>query len=219
MEEQGDHICYWKDNLTVKASDSAATAVNIMLISSIPGLKPHNMSQYEVSMAVNMNHDMAGNPHYTTQQGLYVPNGPSRIKSENGSERSGSPHNADQNPRYPSQTPNYNASLAQQLTNSLRYTSPSANVPQQTQQQQLNGLMPHSFPQPTPDQSYQQQQSPLGGVSTPPQQDQNPTEPGRNSTGGSGLPKAFACSTCAKGFARRSDLARHGECNDRRTMT
>lgn len=23
-------------------------------------------------------------------------------------------------------------------------------------------------------------------------------------------PKAFACSTCAKGFARRSDLARHG---------
>lgn len=25
-----------------------------------------------------------------------------------------------------------------------------------------------------------------------------------------GAPKAFACSTCAKGFARRSDLARHG---------
>lgn len=24
-------------------------------------------------------------------------------------------------------------------------------------------------------------------------------------------PKAFACRTCAKGFARRSDLARHGE--------
>jgi hypothetical protein len=25
------------------------------------------------------------------------------------------------------------------------------------------------------------------------------------------VPKAFACSTCAKGFARRSDLARHGQ--------
>jgi len=32
---------------------------------------------------------------------------------------------------------------------------------------------------------------------------------GSRPAGGSGLPKAFACSTCGKGFARRSDLARH----------
>lgn len=34
-------------------------------------------------------------------------------------------------------------------------------------------------------------------------------------------PKAFACSTCAKGFARRSDLARHGQyrhCNSSRSL-
>jgi len=28
-------------------------------------------------------------------------------------------------------------------------------------------------------------------------------------------PKAYPCGTCGKGFARRSDLARHGKCHDK----
>ena len=43
----------------------------------------------------------------------------------------------------------------------------------------------------------------------------NPTDQynasGRNGSGGSESVKAFACTTCSKGFARRSDLARHGK--------
>lgn len=45
---------------------------------------------------------------------------------------------------------------------------------------------------------HQQQQAPVRG-------------PGRPSSGDPQT-KAFPCSTCGKGFARRSDLARHGEC-------
>lgn len=39
-------------------------------------------------------------------------------------------------------------------------------------------------------------------------QAENLSNPGR--TSGNEAVKAFACTTCSKGFARRSDLARHG---------
>lgn len=165
--------------------------------------------QYEVPISINMNHDMNGTPHFA-QQNLYVPNGNSRIKSENGSDRGVSPHTSADSSRYSSQTPQnhlgYN--LANTLTNGItginRYPSPS-----QQQQGNMIPMLQHSYhPNPNQDQSYQQAQ--LGAVQQAVQQDQASMDGGRASTGSAGLPKAFACSTCSKGFARRSDLARHG---------
>ncbi|KAF2765864.1 hypothetical protein EJ03DRAFT_345450 [Teratosphaeria nubilosa] len=141
--------------------------------------------------------------HYA-QQTLYVPNGNSRIKSENGSERGVSPHTSEHSSRYSSQTPNNHAMayLANQMQNGgvPRYPSP-------TMQQQGNmPLIQHSYHPNAVTDPYQQQ-TPMGAVQNSVVQDQSTPEGGRPS--GSGLPKAFACGTCQKGFARRSDLARH----------
>ena len=176
------------------------------------GVVNRNM-QYEVPLPITMNHDTSNTGHYA-QQNLYVPTSNSRIKSENGSERGVSPHPSDHSSRYSSQTPQNNnvayQQIAAQLQNGMRYPSPS-----QLPQQNGMSLLQHSYhPNATQDQTYQQQPTQMGAVQTPVQQtqsDQTQTEGGRTSTGSSGLPKAFACSTCSKGFARRSDLARHGE--------
>ena len=166
--------------------------------------------QYEVPMSMNLNHDMNGTSHFAPQN-LYVPNGNSRIKSETGSDRGVSPHTSAESSRYSSQTPQnqlgYN--LANTLQNGIssinRYPSPS-----QPQQNNLIPLLHPSYHNDTNgDQSYQQAQ--LGAVQQGVQQQQSPMDGGRASTGSAGLPKAFHCSTCNKGFARRSDLARHGK--------
>jgi len=166
--------------------------------------------QYDVPLPVNMNHDMSNPPHYASQN-LYVPNGTGRIKSENGSERGVSPHTSEQSSRYSSQTPQNGsmnfAQLATHLSNGIpRYPSPS-----QLQQQNGMPLIQHTYhPNAGNDPSYQQQAQ-MGAVQQPAQHDQSSLEGGRSSMG-SGLPKAFPCSTCPKAFARRSDLARHGMC-------
>ncbi|KXS94434.1 hypothetical protein AC578_3540 [Pseudocercospora eumusae] len=170
----------------------------------------HRNMQYEVPLPIAMNHDVAtSNGHYA--QNLYVPNGNNRIKSENGSERGVSPHTSDHSSRYSSQTPQNSVAyqqIAAQLTNGMRYPSPN-----QMQQNNNMPLLQHSFhPNTTQDQGYQTQAgATMGAVqqAVPQSTDQTAMDGGRASTGSSGLPKAFACSTCQKGFARRSDLARH----------
>ena len=123
------------------------------------------------------------------------------IKSENGSERRGSPDSPDDSSRY-STTP------AQQLqayhpmpsglqAGDMRYPSPS------NMQTPISMMNNGYVPAPTHPASY--------GQDAPQAQPQQAHQPGsRSASGDSGPPKAFACSTCGKGFARRSDLARHG---------
>jgi hypothetical protein len=164
----------------------------------------HPNMQYEVPMPLSMSHDMSGAPHYT-QQNLYVPNGASRIKTENGSDRGVSPHTSEQSSRYSSQTPQTTIAyqqIASQLSNGMRYPSPTqipgGNMP----------LIQHSYhPNAPTDQAYPQAQ--MGAVQAPVQPDTVSIDGGSRAS--NPLPKAFACSTCSKGFARRSDLARHGK--------
>jgi hypothetical protein len=138
----------------------------------------------------DMNHTMQHDLSQAHNQAAYPPpylNG--RIKSETNSERGVSPHPSDNRYQPQPQQMSYQA-----MTNGydpMRYPSPSAG-----QMGVQSQLLAYNASQQAAD-PYAQ---PTG--STPPAQ-------GRQS--GDGPPKAFACSTCGKGFARRSDLARHGE--------
>lgn len=155
-------------------------------------LTQHAVSVSPFGMQHAMQHDLqqqhfGGPPSYI--------NG--RIKSENGSDRGVSPHPSDSS-RYssqqPQQMPQYPPMPAHNM-NGMRYPSPTQ---MQTPMPMLNNNNSY-IPNP-PEHAYAQQ--------TPDQQNQ---QPGGRPASDAGPPKAFACSTCGKGFARRSDLARHGK--------
>ncbi|KAL5377691.1 hypothetical protein DPSP01_009616 [Paraphaeosphaeria sporulosa] len=142
-----------------------------------------------------MQHAMQHQPQHFAAQPAYM-NG--HIKSENGSERGVSPHPSDSS-RYSSQQPqqqlpSYPPIPAQHM-NGMRYPSPTP-MQQQAPMQMLNNNSYIPNPQENP---YAQQQMP----------DQQTQHAGGRPANENGPPKAFACSTCGKGFARRSDLARH----------
>lgn len=153
----------------------------------------------QFEMQHSMQHDLQQHQQYAN-----VPTY-GRIKSETGSERSGSPA-TDYSSRYSSTSAQplqaYHP-MPGALGNEIRYPSPShLQMPTSL----MNGYPPTS----APDSVYQQ-----NGL--PPQQDpqaqQNAQTNGQSGTPqpSAGPPKVFACSTCGKGFARRSDLARHGK--------
>lgn len=107
--------------------------------------------------------------------------------SDTGSERGISPHDSERShysgPRYGPPMTNMNGA-----PNMMRYPSPTAM----------------QNPMPMMQQPYQPNQNFENPIMQP-----EPARPARQ-TATDGAPKAFPCSSCGKGFARRSDLARHG---------
>ena len=106
--------------------------------------------------------------------------------SETGSERGGSPHDSEHS--------RYSAPRIGQMNGmnggNMRYPSPTAM----------------QNPLPMLQQPYR-----TDGFEGSMMQQDSSRIPSRQPSGDGTAQKAFPCSTCGKGFARRSDLARHGE--------
>lgn len=183
--------------------DSCVTKMKLNSILNTNNWPPAStgIMQYDVPHHLAAPHHDMSTPAQYAHQNLYVPNG--RVKSENGSERAASPHHSDPSSRYSSQAPSMHPGYQQTLNglnNGMRYPSPS-------QLHQQMPMMQHTYhPNQAVDASYNHAMQQVQQV----QDQQTLSDSGRTSTGGTGLPKAFACSSCGKGFARRSDLARHG---------
>ncbi len=110
-----------------------------------------------------------------------------RSPSESGSERAPSSYGSETS-RYSARTAHALHAMAT-LPTDLRYASPTA----------MQAPMPAFPPGMVPSGPYEQGIVPSDHPGSIPPPLASPT------------PKAFPCSSCGKGFARRSDLARHGE--------
>lgn len=125
-----------------------------------------------------------------------------RTSSDTGSEHGMSPQPSDHSSRYSSRSTQPLHAMGT-LPNGMRYPSPSQM--QQPVSMLHGSYVPQSFGldsgylQAHPQQHQEQPQD---------QQDQQRLS-GRHV--GADTMKAFACTSCGKGFARRSDLARHGK--------
>jgi uncharacterized Zn-finger protein len=150
----------------------------------------------DITNILNTKHAAAAAEQQLQQQLAQAVQFDSRTSSEMGSERSGS-HIGDHSTRYAQQNMHQ-----MHMSNSNRYPSPT-NTPQAMPMLQ-NGFTPDGYG----DATYM----PNGAIHA-----DSPMQNGKKSKDGAAN-KQFACGTCGKAFARRSDLARHGM-QDRQVLT
>ena len=112
-----------------------------------------------------------------------------RSPSESGSERGHSAYGPDSSSHYSSRTAHTLHAMAN-LHSDLRYSSPTS----------MHAPLPHFPPGMMPT------GTPFESAMVPNEHLESPAPPLPSPTA-----KAFPCTSCGKGFARRSDLARHGE--------